>query len=216
MQELIDTVLHSSHFRVIVFGLVLLILWHLFQRGTKHVRLESQLPTSKVGSVTVGLAEIRGKTQAIKTCTSPWSKTECIAYSYEKQRTRLEDGILKRTVLAKRTEVMPFEIVDDTGQILIDINGLEMHQIPIKYTTDSSTDLTHKEVILKSGLEVLLIGRATPVNGKMVMFEDTTENVFDLTNYKDVEIARRLAPMYKILGIYTLVTLILVALIVSV
>ena len=216
MQELIDTVLHSSHFRVLVFGLVLLTLWHLFQRGTKHVRLENQLPTSKVGSVTVGLAEIRGKTQAINTCTSPWSKTECIAYSYEKQRTRLEDGILKRTVLTKKTEVMPFEIVDDTGQILVDINGLEMHQIPIKYTTDSSTDLTHKEVILKSGLEVLLIGRATPVNGKMVMFEDTSENVFDLTNYKDVKIARRLAPMYKILGIYTLVTLILVALIVSV
>ena len=215
MQALIDSVLHSSQIRVLIFGAVVAIIWYFYHRATKHIRLERQLPTSKVGSVTVGLAEIRGKTQAMTTCISPATNTECIAYYYEKQKKRIEDGRTKTIVLAKKTDVMPFDIVDETGRVSIDLNDLDMKKIPVTYSYDRGAGITHKEVILKNGLDVLLIGRATPQDGKIVMRKDEAHDVFNLTSYSGVKVARRLAPMFRILGIYTLLTLVLIAFIIS-
>jgi len=199
-----------------MFGLAIAIIWYCFHRATKHIRIERLLPTSKIGSVTVGLAEVRGHTRAVETCLSPLSKTECIAYRYEKQRVSLEDGRVKTVVLNSRTDIMPFELVDDTGHVLVDIDDLEIMGVPVKYTDEPNSDITHKEYLLESGFDGLLIGRATPQDGKIVMRKDQNQNVFNMTHYGSVLLERRQAPMYKLLSIYTLITLVILGIIISV
>ena len=206
----------ASQLKVLVFALIIVIIWVCFHRATKHIRIERQLATSKIGSVTVGLAEIRGHARAIETCLSPWTKTECIAYRYEKKRVTLEDGRVKSVVLDSRTDVMPFHLVDDTGLVLVDVDDLEIIGVPAKSINEPNTDITHKEYILESGFDGLLIGRATPEGGKIVMRKDQNQKVFNMTNYASVLLERRQAPMFRLLGIYSLITLVMLGIIVSV
>jgi len=118
--------------------------------------------------------------------------------------------------LNSRTDIMPFELVDDTGHVLVDIDDLEIMGVPVKYTDEPNSDITHKEYLLESGFDGLLIGRATPQDGKIVMRKDQNQNVFNMTHYGSVLLERRQAPMYKLLSIYTLITLVILGIIISV
>lgn len=201
---------------VVILGLVTAVVWFLYHQGTRSQRLDRILPTSKLGSLTVGMVKTRGTTRdGSELCRTPYSDTECIAYLYRKKRVRIEDGRVKVRVIDQETDARPFILFDDTGAVTVELGGLEMDGIPSNHHSIEESDIMHEEVILSAGIDVMMITRATPRGGQMALSRDPESGVHTLTERTVALENEKLAPMMRLLGNYTVVTLLVVAFLVS-
>ncbi len=207
--------LDQSAIAVMLFALVIAAIWLAYYKGNKATRLEHQLATSKVGSLAVGTVEVRGKTRSIETTFTPWGQTECIAYHYDKQRVTFKDGRLRRVSLEQKTSALPFELYDETGSVRVKVADLEMSGLRIDYHEQGGTDIVHKEVVLTDDVDALMIARAEPDGGQLVLCKDESLGVFSLNSWENIKLERRRAPMYRILGAYTLITIVLLAIVIG-
>ncbi len=96
----------------------------------KKVQFIENIPTSKVRSIAMGLVELKGKAiKAAEELASPVSKTNCVYYEYKIEEWRKSGKSSEWRDIYRETKVVPFYLQDDTGKVLVDLNGVEAQNV---------------------------------------------------------------------------------------
>ncbi len=162
----------------LLFLLIPYIRWVIPNNETRFFRLQNSLPTSKIRSLAMGLAEIEGKLEMINPIQSPIGKKECIGFQHKIANINLDDDGKERfsTIF---TEIVcnPFYIVDDTGKIEVNPEKLEFVWVKEdgQYRLDGKL---HTEYLLNPNDKMLIIGEAG--------LKENNQPVFKYENIKRV------------------------------
>ena len=178
-------------------GLGLLSLLGLFMshRANRHRRLLSALPTSQVQGVFIGLVELKGTAESEAPRIAFLSGKKCVLYSWNiseswqreveetytdedgktQRRTRTDSG---STTIASGGQADPFYLKDETGVILVNPEGADVHPADLFSRTCGKGDSlyfgkgpssevsgsTHSRSFNETGIllhsDVYLVGRA--------------------------------------------------------
>lgn len=113
------------------------------------------IPTSKVRSVAMGIAELRGEASGETKLTSPLTKTKCFAYHYvEQRRQRINKSSVWVTTKDERKDGY-FYIKDQTGELLCFTKGASL-DLPGK--TTYGFGVKRIETIITPGTKLFAIG----------------------------------------------------------
>lgn len=139
------------------------------------------IPTAKANGVTMGLVQVEGEVVVEEPLEAPLTGTECVYYSYSisELHDRGDDSISETVERGSKT--VPFRIRDDSGSVLIDLDGAESFDIetentfnercrksdPMYYELGPEHEVARsrgirdfKENVLRDGIEVLVVGTA--------------------------------------------------------
>jgi len=110
-------------------------IWSFF-KGFKRLyekRLIENTPTSTIRGLAMGLVELTGKAEKIKTFRAPFSGSECVFYRYTVERYQ-SSGRSGRWVLIASgdSQYCPFYLNDGTGKIMLLPQGAELI-MPVNY-----------------------------------------------------------------------------------
>lgn len=190
----------------IVIALVVLAMI-AYSRGTRSERFEQKLATSKISSTSVGLVELVGHVKAINTCEIPLFEKKCVGYSYAIERIRRDSERNRNSYHLKYTEnhIEPFYLEDDTGKILVEPQGLVAESLTQDFKTRQNVSYRHKCSYFENNDKVMVIGRAEPRDGNLVLVADEKTKLFSLQPYSAVISDRALRPLMAKLFIYLLV-----------
>ncbi len=95
------------------------------------------IPTSTIGSIAMGLVEVKGKVRVFqKTYVSPLSGKECLFFEYE--IVRVFGEIEKQLVREDGSPFAGFILEDESGQVGVDPEGADLHLVKQKTTYDST------------------------------------------------------------------------------
>ncbi|MFC3158873.1 hypothetical protein SAMN05443633_10754 [Chryseobacterium arachidis] len=178
----------------------LIIVAFLFLRPTskkRFLRLQASLPTSKIQSVSKGLAEIEGKLIMKTPLFSPVNGEQCIGYFYTIEEEKQDsDGDTSYTTVHRETQCNDFQIQDDTGTIEIKAEGIEF--IFLKETNVSSAgDKRYTETLLKSQQKMLLVGYADAENGVPFMRKDDHYKILGITSSDGISVWNKYQPLLR-------------------
>lgn len=113
------------------------------------------IPTSKVRSVAMGMAELKGEASGETKLTSPMTKTKCFAYHYlEQKRQRINNSNVWVTTKDDRKDGY-FYIKDKTGELLCYTKGANL-DLPGK--TIHGFNTKRIETIVTQGTKLFVIG----------------------------------------------------------
>ncbi|MCD1116098.1 hypothetical protein [Chryseobacterium turcicum] len=168
---------------------------------------QRNLPTSKIQSVAMGLAEICGKAKALKTVVSPLSYTVCVGYIYtvdEVSESRDDDGRTSKSYreIQRKQELHRFLLKDETGSIEVEpekLNWISFY--PEKETETGSR--RYREYILNEKTEILIIGQAFYEDAKTIFRYDENKQVFGMAPLEWVSFANKWRPL-KIKSVATI------------
>ncbi len=139
-----------------------------------YLRLKRQLenlPTSKIRSVAMGLAEIHGRARRKYAVVSPMTQQPCVFYRLRKLRRNDENQSWDEYSTSDCGPV-PFEVEDDTGRLTVDPQGAVLKprhrqeglpgQMTMLLMASSVSDPTEKwiEEIIPEGAPVYVVGFA--------------------------------------------------------
>jgi hypothetical protein len=164
--------------------------WIIPSNESRFFKLQNSLPTSKIRSLAMGLAEIEGKLEMIKPIISPIGKKECIGFQHKIANINHdEEGKERFNTIFTEIVCNPFYIVDDTGKIEVNPEKLEFVWVKEdqQYRMD---DEMHTEYLLNPNDKMLLIGKAGLKGNNQPVFEyENIKKVFaispsvSITNY---------------------------------
>lgn len=207
MLEPLKPLLDHPLFPVII--VIVLVIWVMiaYSRGTRAERFEQKLATSKIDSTSVGIVELVGYVKAINTCEIPLFKRECVGYSYAIERIRRDSEKNRDSYHLKYTEnhIEPFYLEDDTGKILVEPQDLIAESLSEDFNYQHSSDYRHRCSYLKNNEKVMIIGRAEPRGGELVLVADEQHKLFSLKPYSAVVSDRASKPLMARGLIYLLV-----------
>jgi len=133
----------------------------------KRKRFIEDIPTSKVRSVAMGLAEVKGKAVKKEPIAAPYSTTPCVYYKYKKEKY-----VCHRTSRGRRyhswqtidqgESIAPFYLQDETGTILVEPDGIDLYGERRYYSCDGTYEgaFRYSEWFVLPGEEVYLLGSA--------------------------------------------------------
>ncbi|WP_300673248.1 hypothetical protein [Soonwooa sp.] len=179
----------------------------------RFLKAQANLPTSKVRSVAMGLAELQGKCQTLTTAKSPIMAKDCIGFRYtiEDEDTD-KDGHTTYTTKLDKTVCEDFMLMDDTGSILV--KGANISFVWLEQDTqyyDNSQRFT--QYLLKANQEVLLVGNVSLENNKPVVAYDSYNKTFGLSDVNQLELYNNSVPLLKQAKAYATIFAILSAII---
>ena len=93
----------------------------------KQKRLVENIPTSKIRSIAMGLAEITGTVKEIKTVKSPLAQKACVYFDYHVQEHRGSGKSSRWVTLRKGKHIELFYLEDETGKVMIDMNKADVN-----------------------------------------------------------------------------------------
>ena len=106
----------------------------------RKYKIIQSLPTSRIRSLAIGLAEVSGKVIPFKEeLMAPLSKKRCVYYKYEVYEWK-SSGKSRWKKVEEVSSYRPFYIKDNTGAVLVDPKGAEFN-LPISYSYQSSFSL---------------------------------------------------------------------------
>lgn len=108
---------------ILIAGLLLLI-WSVFFSGEKKVIEDT--PTSKVRSVAMGFAELKGVAKPSVMLTSPYSNFPCVYYKYTVEVETNNGKGTSRSIVREGGSGTPFYLDDGTGKILVSPKRAEL------------------------------------------------------------------------------------------
>ncbi|MBU2561444.1 MAG: E3 ubiquitin ligase family protein [Nanoarchaeota archaeon] len=113
----------------------------LFIKGFSWFRLKrliENMPTSKVRSLAMGLAEIHGEVVPAekKVLKSPLTGRDCVYYRYKIEERRSSGKNNCWVIVKSGTEMVHFFLKDNTGSVLVDPKGANV-DIPSDFTFNS-------------------------------------------------------------------------------
>lgn len=186
-----------------LIGSIVIFLCLLFAfKNYKRKRLIDDMPTSKAKGVFIGLVELKGKADCADPLTSYLTETPCIyqkwtveehwskrvtetytdSKGHTKTRTKTESGW--KTV-ASNTEMVPFDLCDDTGKVQIRAEKAKIEAIknlsevcrrsdPLYYEKGPSDSIMHSdhrrrftEYLLKPDSDLYVFGQSRERDDKV-------------------------------------------------
>lgn len=188
----------------------------LFELTTKRqfLKLQTILPTSKIRSLAMGLVEISGSTSCNELIQPRIGDKKCIAYHYQvHKKVKDADGHYSSQLIEEDKKIAPFSIKDKTGSVDVSTKHLDFLWLP-EEGSYSIGNLYYTQTILMPDVQVLLIGKAVNLNGKIMIEKDNINGVFNLTRVSSINKWTYYKPLlnslYLFLGLICLVTIFIV------
>lgn len=165
---------------VIIFAYI--ILENFLPNSTgQFLKLQATLPTSRIRSVAMGLAEVKGKLKMIEPIISPIKNKECIGFVYHIDKVhKNSDGDKSYSNVFTKTKVKPFIIKDETGEMKVIPDKLEFVWIDEEDRYEHSGK-RYTQYLLKEGDEVLMMGKASLENNKPVLTHESIKDIFAIS-----------------------------------
>ncbi len=108
---------------ILIAGILLLV-WAVFFSGDRKVMEDT--PTSKVRSVAMGFAELKGAAKPRVLLTSPYSNFPCVYYKYTVEVESNNGKHTTRSIVREGGSGTPFYLDDGTGKILVSPKGAQL------------------------------------------------------------------------------------------
>jgi len=165
---------------VIIFAFI--IIQKLLPNPTgQFLKLQATLPTSRIRSVAMGLAEVEGKLKMIEPMISPIKDKECIGFVYDIDKVSTNsDGDKSYSNIFTEQKVNPFIIKDETGVMKVIPDKLEFVWIAVEDRYERSGK-RYTQYLLKEGDEVLIMGKASLENNKPVLTHESIKDIFAIS-----------------------------------
>ncbi|OQP58579.1 hypothetical protein [Niastella populi] len=153
----------------------------------KFLKYQGTLPTSKIRSVAMGLAEIEGSLECIEPMLSPINNKQCIGYRYRiEDISTNKDGDKSYTTILDETMCNPFYISDETGKIRVHPDKMEFVYVA-EDEMYSSGGKRYTQFLIKENDKMLLLGNCG--------LGENNEPVFE---YEEIKKVFAIAPSDKI------------------
>ncbi len=137
----------------------------------KFLKYQGTLPTSKIRSVAMGLAEIEGSLECIEPMLSPINNKQCIGYRYRIEDISTDkDGDKSYTTILDETRCNPFYISDETGKIMVNPDKMEFVYVE-KDEMYSAGGKRYTQFLIKENDKMLLIGNCGLGENNQPVFE---------------------------------------------
>lgn len=167
---------------IFVFLVFPVINYLLPSKQKRFLKYQSVLPTSKIRSVAIGLAEIEGRLLMIKPVITPIKKKECIGYRYKIESVS-KDRYQKKTYEIIKDEINcnPFFVEDDTGEIEVNPINISFVWIPIDERYERRGK-RYTQYVLYPNDKMLLVGKSSiKKNNKPVFEYEDLKKVFSIS-----------------------------------
>ncbi len=147
----------------------------------QFLKIQATLPTSRIRSVAMGLAEVEGTLRMIEPVVSPIKSKECIGFVYNIDEVHKDkDGKKSYSNVFSKTKIKPFIIKDDTGEINVIPDKLEFVWIAEEDRYERSGK-RYTQYLLKEGDDVLIVGKVALKNNTPILAYENIKNVFAIT-----------------------------------
>lgn len=198
---------------VLTFLLVFVVAKLASSNNKRFLKFQRNLPTSKVRSVAMGMAELQGNCKMIKSVNSPLSNKECIGFRYKIEDIKTDkDGDTSYTTRLDKTVCEDFMLQDDTGSILV--KGENISLIWIEEDSSISEDRQRfTEYLLKNKKEVLLIGNVSLEENKPIVGYDSYNKTFGVSSVDKLALYNDSVPLMNSAKVYAVILVLLIALI---
>ncbi len=133
---------------------ILLLLWSVLFSGRKRVIEDT--PTSKVRSVAMGFAELKGEARPKVMLTSPYSNFPCLYYRYLVEVETYNGRHRSRRTVKQGESGASFYLDDGTGKILVSPKGAEFRLKNSSSTSDGEELIT--EWCIMAGTQLYVAG----------------------------------------------------------
>lgn len=201
---------------IILFVFIVLPFLASLKGGNKKsfYNLQRTLPTSKIRSVAMGLAEISGKVQMMKSMPSHIKNTPCIGYLYTiEDISRDKEGKESFHAVFSETVCEAFFIEDSSGKIKVKTDKIEFLDFEFNDQYRSSGK-RYTEYLLLENAEVMMIGKAGNSENNVPVFElEEVKNVFGIAPVASVENWNNLRPLLKSASYYMYFFVLIIAVI---
>lgn len=189
---------------------------YIFIEDTKigFYQLQQRLATSKVQSVAMGLAELEGQVHEIEMIPSPLNqKQKCIGYLHIiEEESKNDEGKISYHIIEKTSKCCSFILTDDTGSIEIKADQIHFNNLDRDKQVIKSSN-RHTQYLLQPGMRVLLIGKASELDGKTIIEYDEHYKILALAPITSVNRWNNMRPFIQSAKLYAYVLAILIALI---
>lgn len=196
---------------------ILLIVKNIFFKSSnaKFLKLQALLPTSKIGSIAMGMIEIKGDLEQIQPLISPYFNKECIGYFYriEEEGPTDDNGNTSYHTVFFEQKIGVFNILDETGSVKIDGTNLEFYEKSV--SRSEGRKKRHSEGYLLHNDYKMLIGYATSENGNTLIVKGDKNNVFIIANPNEIDFYNSSLPLLNNLLITLYIVTILILFILS-
>lgn len=184
--------------------LLLMILVFLFKSNQKDkfTKYQAILPTSKVRSVAMGLAELQGRLVMIEPLITPTEEEECIGFRYVVDDIGTDsDGKESFSNQLDETKFNPFYLADDTGKIKVnpDHLSLVLYNHHVQYRGNGKRYTLY---VATPQQQVLMIGKVGLENNAPVLEYENVKKVFGIAPLKKVSNFNKLKPLRHSLLLY--------------
>lgn len=173
---------HFGFFSVVLLFLVVPFISSILPSNkSKFLKYQRTLPTSKIRSVAMGLAEIEGVLEIIEPMLSPITKKKCIGYRYRIEKISTDkNGDKSYTTIFDEVKCNSFYVSDETGKIRVDPDKIEFIYVPEDefYSTGGKR---YTQFLLREQEKMLLIGKAGLGESNRPVFEyEAIKKVFGI------------------------------------
>lgn len=182
------------------FILIILIVLTIFltKKNSRFFRLQGILATSKIQSLAMGLVEIIGKTKAIDPVFSTYTSTSCIGYIYTIEeisyhRDKDGDTTKKYSQIHYEKKGNDFEVSDETGTVTVSFENLDF--VSIEAGSTETGKKRYSEILLKEGMEVLIIGNANTDKGVPFIEYSKSHKVFGISPVGEIDFYNKFKPL---------------------
>lgn len=161
------TLVFFNPFIVPIFPVTLAIFAVYLTRTQRTLLKTKQTP---IYNLKTGLVKIQGTVKAEKILETPFYKTQCISYSYEKANISYTDeGSDHVTNATQHHDFQDFYLINETGKIKVIAENLDLSFLPAQVKTIHSikpneSDIRHTERTLKNGDLLNILGNAVKNN----------------------------------------------------
>lgn len=198
---------------LIIFGIIILQAF-LPNNKNRFLKFQGILPTSKIHTVAMGLAEVKGKLQYKEPpILAPIKDKECIGFRYViEQISRDKEGKTSYTTIFEETKCNRFYIEDETGKIEVKPEELEMIWLP-ENSQYSDSGKRFTQYLLEPNDQMILVGKVSLENNTPVFEYESIKKVFAIAPIDKLEEHNESKPFMDSMYRFTAVFVMIVALI---
>lgn len=164
-------------------GIFLIIIYLSSFKGSSDttsifLRLQQDLPTSRIRSMAMGLVEVEGTLRTMSPVLAPLNSKPCVGYRYTVESiSKDRDGKDSFSMMKDETVCANFYITDQTGETEVICKDLKWLWVAID-TRKQQDKERHTQYLLLEGENMLLIGMASTENQKTVICKEPIKEVF--------------------------------------
>ncbi len=198
---------------LIIFAIIILQPF-LPNNKNRFLKFQGILPTSKIHTVAMGLAEVKGKLQyKERPILAPIKDKECIGFRYViEQISRDKDGKTSYTTIFEETKCNRFYIEDETGKIEVKPEELEMIWLS-ENSQYSDSGKRFTQYLLQPNDQMILVGKVSLENNTPVFEYESIKKVFAIAPLDKLEEHNESKPFTDSIHRFTAVFVMIVALI---